>query len=137
MVSSDPELVTTTHVLIDGKSVIRDTEIAFPETRNFRDAWQLTNPSVVSENVDAARNIALTRVREVREGLLTKLDQQSLILIEAGQPLTSVIDKKELLRNITEPIKSAKTIDDVRQAEQSASTSITDMKEGLDRARQT
>jgi hypothetical protein len=88
-----------------------------PTSREFRNAWMWAKDKIDFDLVKA-KEIQLTRIREAREPLLENLDIEYMMAIEKGLDTTQIIAQKEVLRNITEPLKvmTPTSIDDIKNA---------------------
>ena len=90
-----------------------------PADRNFRGAWVL-NGTVISEDIDAAKEIFKDKIREVRKPLLEAEDVTYMKALEsdnADAKAASVL-MKETLRNApaAAAITSATTITELKAA---------------------
>lgn len=96
-------------------SQIMDADI--PTSREFRDAWQLEN-GTITYDLEKARNIQLDKIRAARVPKLVKLDEEFMRALEKGTLPEELVAKKQVLRDITEPLKVMvlKSIEDVEGA---------------------
>lgn len=78
-----------------------------PESREFRDAWcDVTSDNAVDINLVKAKEIKLIELRAQRNRMLELLDKEMIIALGKNQDIKSIEDKKQLLRDCTEPLKS-------------------------------
>ena len=111
-------MVDTYIVDKNGQSVLA-SGATVPSDRNFRGAWVLSG-SVISEDVDTAKNIFKDKVREVRKPLLEAEDVTYMKALEADDAAakTASVTKKTALRDATDAsaITSATTIAELKAA---------------------
>ena len=69
-----------------------------PADRNFRGAWVL-NGSVISEDIDSAKEIFRDKIREVRKPLLEAKDVELMKALETGADTTAIAVAKNALRD--------------------------------------
>ncbi len=102
-----------------GNDSISVADATVPANRMFRNAWVL-NGTVITEDVDAARNIFKAKVREARKPLLEAEDVVYMKALEADDSAakTASATKKQNLRDATaaSAIASATTIADLKAA---------------------
>lgn len=90
-------MVDTYIVDMNGASAnAADTTV--PADRNFRGAWVL-NGTVISENIDAAKEIFKDKIREVRKPLLEAKDVELMKALETGADTTTIAAAKNALRD--------------------------------------
>ena len=103
----------------DGNEKRVDELSAHPDNRLFREAWTLSG-TVISEDLEVAKNIFKDKIREVRKPLLEAEDITYMRAQEDEdeQAKSDSIAKKNNLRNATasEAISSASTIDQLKAA---------------------
>ncbi len=92
--------VTTYIVDKDGNQVDASTATV-PANRDFRGAWVL-NGSVISEDMDKAKEIFKDKIREVRAPLLDAKDVELMKALEAGTSTTAIASAKNALRDATD-----------------------------------
>lgn len=81
-----------------------------PLSREFRNAWcDVTDLSDVDIDCEKVKQIVLGKVRMKREELFKPLDQEFIYALEKGLDTTNIIDRKQVLRDSTESIKSLDT----------------------------
>lgn len=85
--------------------------------REFRNAWK-QDGKTVTHDLEKARNLQLDKIRTAREPKLLELDKEFMLALENGQSTAEIIAKKQVLRDITEPLKKAvlSSIEDVKAA---------------------
>ena len=77
---------------------------AFPESREFRDAWKIVkNEIVVDKNKASA--IQLGSIRHIRDAELEKLDKEQLRYLKDESKLEEIEIKKQHLRDLPAKIK--------------------------------
>jgi hypothetical protein len=94
---------------------------AIPADRTFRDAWDDVTPeAVIDIDMEAARNIHLNRIRQVRNAELEKLDIEAIKAqdVEDAERLAEVRQRKQELRDLPETIapqlSAATTTDELK-----------------------
>ena len=92
--------VTTYIVDKDGNQVDASTATV-PANRDFRGAWVLDG-SVISEDMDKAKEIFKDKIREVRAPLLDAKDVELMKALEAGTSTTAIAAAKNALRDATD-----------------------------------
>ena len=92
-------MVTTYIVDKDGNQIDASTATV-PSDRHFRGAWSL-NGKVISEDMDAAKEIFKDKIREVRAPLLDAEDVVYMKALEADDATakTASVNKKKALRD--------------------------------------
>jgi len=102
----------------NGQSVLA-SGATVPSDRNFRGAWVL-NGSVISEDIDSAKEIFKDKVREVRKPLLEAEDVVYMKALEAdnASAKTASVATKNALRDATDDsaIADATTITELKAA---------------------
>lgn len=98
-------------------NIIELTLEDLPSDREFRNAWDIQDAKI-GYDLEKARGIQLERIRAARAPVLAELDKQFIIAQETqdAAALAEIVSKKQSLRNITEPLKTAilTSIDDVK-----------------------
>lgn len=85
--------------------VISDSDI--PADREFRDAWEdITNDNKVNINLQKAKDLKLKELRAARDAELLKADKDFIIALEKGEDLELIKQRKQELRDATEPLKN-------------------------------
>tara|TARA_R110000772_G_scaffold258290_1_gene375452 strand:- start:460 stop:822 length:363 start_codon:yes stop_codon:yes gene_type:complete len=109
-------MVNTYIVDKDGNSVDASTATV-PADRNFRGAWVL-NGSVISEDIDSAKEIFKDKIREVRKPLLEAKDVELMKALETSASTTAIAAAKDALRDApaASAITSASTIAELKAA---------------------
>ena len=92
-----------------------------PADRTFRGAWVL-NGTVISEDIDAAKEIFKDKIREVRKPLLEDKDVELMRALETGASTTDIAAAKNALRDAPAAvaITNATTIAELKSAWNSA-----------------
>jgi len=93
------------------------SEVTVPANRDFRGAWSLSG-SVISEDMDKAKEIFKDKIREVRAPLLEAKDVELMKALEAGTSTTAIAAAKDALRDApaASGISSASTIAELKAA---------------------
>lgn len=79
-------------------------------SREFRNAWcDVINDSKINIDCDKAKYITLNAIRVKREQSFKELDREFMLALEKGQDVTDISNKKQLLRDITIPVKELVT----------------------------
>lgn len=89
--------VTTYIVDKDGNQADAAT-VTVPATRDFRGAWSLSG-SVISEDLDKAKEIFRDKIREVRKPLLEAKDVEIMKALETGADTSAIAAQKQALRD--------------------------------------
>lgn len=66
-------------------------------------------------NLEKAREITKTRLRKEREPLLQALDIQFQRALETDASTTAIVEEKQRLRDITDLVDQAQTVDELKQ----------------------
>mgnify|MGYP005997334297 FL=1 len=106
--------VTTYIVDKDGNQIDASTATV-PSTRDFRGAWTLSG-SVITEDLDKAKEIFADKVREARTPLLAALDTDYMKALEASADTTQIVADKQALRDAPTAGDSATTIAELKAA---------------------
>lgn len=112
--------VEPTTIIIDKNDASIDASTAtIPSDRLFRDAWVL-NGTVITEDLDAAKDIFRNKIREVRTPLLEAEDVVYMKALEADDATAKAasVTKKNALRDApaAQAITDATTIDELKAA---------------------
>ena len=103
----------------DGNEKRYDELTEHPSDRMFRGAWSLSG-TVISEDLDVAKDIFKDKIREVRKPLFEAEDVAYMRALEAddASAKTASANKKTSLRDATSApaISSATTIDELKAA---------------------
>ncbi len=95
------------------------SEVTVPANRDFREAWSLSG-TVISEDLDKAKEIFKNKIREVRGPLLEAEDVVYMKAMEAddASAKTASVTKKNALRDApaASAIGSASTIAELKAA---------------------
>jgi hypothetical protein len=106
--------VTTYIVDKDGNQIDASTATV-PANRDFRGAWSLSG-SVISEDLDKAKEIFADKVREARTPLLEALDTDYMKALETSADTTQIVADKQALRDAPTAGDSATTIAELKAA---------------------
>ena len=106
--------VTTYIVDKDGNQIDASTATV-PANRDFRGAWTLSG-SVITEDLDKAKEIFADKVREARTPLLAALDTDYMKALETGSDTTQIVADKQALRDAPTAGDSASTIAELKAA---------------------
>lgn len=92
--------MATTYIVDKDGNQIDASTATVPSDRHFREAWSLSG-SVISEDMDAAKEIFKDKVREVRAPLLDAEDVVYMKALEADDTSakSASVTKKTALRN--------------------------------------
>ena len=103
----------TTFITDKDGDTIDASGATIPSDRHFRNAWKI-NGSVISEDLDTAKEIFKDKIREVRKPLLEAED----VAYMNASAKTASVNKKKALRDApsASAIKNAKTIADLKSA---------------------
>jgi len=106
--------VTTYIVDKDGNQIDASTATV-PSDRNFRGAWVL-NGSVISEDLNKAKEIFADKIREARTPLLAALDTDYMRALEQGADTAAIVASKQALRDAPTAGDAATTIAELKAA---------------------
>jgi len=106
--------VTTYIVDKDGNQIDASTATV-PSDRNFRGAWVL-NGSVISEDLNKAKEIFADKIREARTPLLAALDTDYMKALEQGADTAAIVASKQALRDAPTAGDAATTIAELKAA---------------------
>ena len=93
-------------------AIIVDTE-SLPQFDEFFDAWELDD-TTVSVNFTKAQAITKTRLRNERTPLLAAQDILFQRALETGADTTAIVAEKNRLRDITNLVDTASTLDELQ-----------------------
>ncbi len=87
------------------------SEVTVPANRDFRGAWSLSG-TVISEDMDKAKEIFKDKIREVRQPLLEAKDVELMKALETSADTSAIATAKDALRDApaASAISSATTI---------------------------
>ena len=110
-------MAVTTYIVDKDGNQIDAASATVPANRDFRGAWVLDG-SVISEDMDKAKEIFKDKIREVRKPLLEAKDVELMKALEAGTSTTAIASAKDALRDATDAsaISSASTISELKAA---------------------
>lgn len=78
-----------------------------PADREFRNAWCDATPEAkVDIDLKKAKDLQLAKLRLTRNAKLEAADVEFMTKLEKGEDLTAIKDKKQNLRDATEPLKA-------------------------------
>jgi len=106
--------VTTYIVDKDGNQIDASTATV-PANRDFRGAWVLSG-SVISEDLNKAKEIFADKIREARKPLLEALDTDYMKALETSADTTAIVATKQILRDAPTAGNSATTIAELKAA---------------------
>ena len=92
-----------------------------PTDQTYRNAWRLsdTEDKLITIDIDKAKEVWKTKMRQVRELLFPKLDTQYFIALERGtqEDQKAIADRKQLLRDVTKlpELEAARTIEELEK----------------------
>ena len=90
--------MATTYIVDKDGNQADASAVTKPADRHFRGAWSLSG-SVISEDMDAAKEIFKDKVREARTPLLAEKDVELMKALEAGTSTTAIATAKDALRD--------------------------------------
>jgi hypothetical protein len=110
-------MTVTTYIMDRDGNKIDASTATVPTNRNFRDAWVLSG-SVISQDIEAAREIFRDKVREARLPLLETKDVELMKALETGADTTAIAAAKNALRDApaSSAITNASTITELEAA---------------------
>ena len=93
-------MAVTTYIVDKDGNQIDAATATVPANRDFRDAWSLSG-SVISEDLDKAKELFKDKIREVRGPLLTAEDVVYMKALEADDATAKAasVTKKQALRD--------------------------------------
>jgi hypothetical protein len=94
----------------EGSLIIDDSELP---SRDFRNAWELVD-GAVAVNFAKAQDLTKARLRAEREPLLVAQDVAFQRNLETGADNASVIAEKQRLRDITNLVDTATTLEELK-----------------------
>ena len=110
-------MAVTTYIVDKDGNQIDAASATVPANRDFRGAWVLDG-SVISEDMDKAKEIFKDKIREVRKPLLEAKDVELMKALEAGTSTAAIASAKDALRDATDAsaIADASTIAELKAA---------------------
>ena len=112
-------MAVTTYIVDKDGNQADASSVTVPANRDFRGAWSLSG-SVISEDMDKAKEIFKDKIREVRTPLLDAEDVTYMKALEAGDTdaQAASVAKKTALRDAPADaaIDAAATIDALKAA---------------------
>ena len=94
-------MAVTTYIVDKNGNQVDASTATVPANRDFRGAWVLDG-SVISEDMDKAKEIFKDKIREVRAPLLDAKDVELMKALEAGTSTTAIAAAKNALRDATD-----------------------------------
>ena len=93
------------------------SEVTVPANRDFRGAWSLSG-TVISEDMDKAKEIFKDKIRDVRQPLLEAKDVELMKALETSADTSSIATAKDALRDApaASAISSASSIAELKAA---------------------
>jgi hypothetical protein len=110
-------MAVTTYIVDKDGNQIDAASATVPANRDFRGAWVLDG-SVISEDMDKAKEIFKDKIRELRKPLLEAKDVELMKALEAGSSTTAIASAKDALRDApaASAIADASTIAELKAA---------------------
>lgn len=90
--------------------VIDDADLP---SRDFRNAWELVD-GAVTVNFAKAQDLTKARLRSEREPLLAAQDVAFQRALESGADASAIVAEKQRLRDVTNLVDTATTLDELR-----------------------
>ena len=102
-------------------------DYTLPSERTFREAWDTPSGSVISVNMDKAKDIWRDKIREHRVPEFEKLDSAFMKALETGASTTQIVADKQVLRDATvhSDIDAATTPDQLKEVQPIPNVTIT------------
>lgn len=100
-----------------GATEYDSADYTIPAERTFREGWEVnTDTSVISVNMDKAKDIWRDKIREARIKPLADLDTSYMKALETGASTTQIIADKQALRDAPSlsTISAATTVDELK-----------------------
>ena len=91
-------MAVTTYIVDKDGNQADAANVTVPATRDFRGAWSLSG-SVISEDLDKAKEIFRDKIREVRKPLLEAKDVEVMKALETGADTSAIAAQKDALRD--------------------------------------
>jgi len=111
--------VVDTYIIDKDGNQANASEVTVPANRDFRGAWSLSG-TVISEDLDKAKEIFKDKIREIRAPLLEAEDVVYMKALEAGDSdaQAASVTKKNALRDApaASAITNADTIEKLKAA---------------------
>lgn len=95
-------------------AIIVDSDTLPNEHNDFFNAWELAD-GVVTVNIDKAKAITKDRLRAERKPLLEAQDVAFQRALESGADTSAIVAEKQRLRDVTQLVDSATTIEELKQ----------------------
>lgn len=109
-------MAVTSYILDKDGTLVDASSVTVP-ARHFRGAWVLSG-SVITEDLDKAKEIFKDKIREVRKPLLEAKDVELMRALETGTSTTAIATAKNALRDApaAAAITNATTIAELKAA---------------------
>lgn len=91
-------MAVTTYIVDKDGNQANASEVTVPANRDFRGAWSLSG-SVISEDMDKAKEIFKDKIREVRQPLLEAKDVELMKALETSADTSAIATAKDALRD--------------------------------------
>tara|TARA_R110000772_G_scaffold125435_1_gene232142 strand:- start:733 stop:1179 length:447 start_codon:yes stop_codon:yes gene_type:complete len=96
-----------------GKNFKIINSFELPLDKTFRDAWTIKDLKIIV-NLDKAKEIWKNTIRKHRILALKKLDTELIIATEKKLNISSILNKKEELRNLPNKVDDVKSLDQIK-----------------------
>jgi len=90
--------VVDTYIVDKDGNQANASEVTVPANRDFREAWSLSG-TVISEDMDKAKEIFKDKIREVRQPLLEAKDVELMKALETSADTSAIATAKDALRD--------------------------------------
>ena len=116
-IAAQENIVVDTYIVDKDGNQANAASVTVPVNRDFRGAWSLSG-SVISEDMDAAKEIFKDKVREVRAPLLEAKDVELMKALETSADTSAIATAKDALRDApaASAIANATTITELKAA---------------------
>tara|TARA_R110000803_G_scaffold34690_4_gene75598 strand:+ start:1252 stop:1698 length:447 start_codon:yes stop_codon:yes gene_type:complete len=96
-----------------GKNFKIINSFELPLDKTFRDAWTIKDLKIIVD-LDKAKEIWKNTIRKHRILALKKLDTELIIATEKKLNISSILNKKEELRNLPNKVDDVKSLDQIK-----------------------
>ena len=116
-IAAQENIVVDTYIVDKDGNQANAASVTVPANRDFRGAWSLSG-SVITEDMDAAKEIFKDKVREVRKPLLEAKDVELMKALETSADTSAIATAKDALRDApaASAIANATTITELKAA---------------------
>ena len=116
-IAAQENIVVDTYIVDKDGNQANAASVTVPANRDFRGAWSLSG-SVISEDMDAAKEIFKDKIREVRAPLLEAKDVELMKALETSADTSAIATAKDALRDApaAAAISNATTIAELKAA---------------------